>query len=89
MATKKKIKKEITVVSMELPIKPNYAHFIRIEGFKLNFLCQGNSKWITINPVEDIANDFNYCPYCGATLDGLDLHKSVSKLIKPNERFAG
>ena len=90
MATKKKpVKKETMSLSIELPIVPNYSHFIRIEGNKVNFCCQGNSKWIAISPVEDLANDFNFCPYCGAKLNGLDLHKSISKMIKPNERFSG
>ena len=89
MATKKKVKKETMTVSIELPVQPNYAHYIKINGKNVSFICQGNSKWIDINPIEDLANDFNFCPYCGAKLDGLDLHKSVSKLIKPSERFSG
>jgi hypothetical protein len=89
MATKKKTKTETMTVSIELPIKPVFAHFVKITKNTITFLCQGNSKWIDINPINDIANDLNYCPYCGAKLDGLDLHKSISKLVQPNERYAG
>jgi hypothetical protein len=89
MATKKVVKKVEPVSAVEIPSKPNFSHFISLKENRVSFLCMGNGKWIDINPVDDIANDLNYCPFCGAKLDGLKLHQSVSKLIKPSERFSG
>jgi hypothetical protein len=87
MSTKKKIAKPS--IAIEIQSKPVFNHYIQINKNEVSLCCQGNSKWIKISPMEDIANDLNFCPYCGAELDGLDLHKSISKLIKPSERFTG
>jgi hypothetical protein len=87
MATKKVVKKETMSVSIELPAVTNYTHFVTIKEKAIDFICGGNNKWISISKIEDLANDFNFCPYCGTKIDGLGLHKSVSKLIQPNERY--
>ena len=87
MATKKKVKKETMSISIELPVAINYTHFITVKEKAIDFVCGGNNKWITISKLEDLANDLNFCPYCGARIDGMGLHKSVSKLIQPNERY--
>lgn len=87
MATKKKIKKENMYLQIELPVATNYTHMVTIKDKAIDFVCSGNNKCITIFKIEDIANDLNYCPYCGAKIDALYLHKSLSKLIQPYQRY--
>lgn len=84
---KKPVKKETMSIQIELPVATNYVHTVTIRDKSIDLVCSGNNKWITISKLEDIANDLNFCPYCGAKIDGLSLHKSLSKLIQPNERY--
>lgn len=88
MTTKKKpVKKETMDIRIELPVANNYTHFITLKDKSIDFVCSGNNKWVNISKLEDISNDFNFCIFCGAKIDGLSLHKSLSKLIQPNERY--